>query len=119
MNWMCCALVLGMIGCSVPIEIEQEVASPDGRYLATVASVDGGAISSTTYFVTLRESGQTFTRLSGKIFRGARHIPRIRWDGDRKLVVRCQCDPERIEVQENHWRDVEVLHQLSSLDEAR
>lgn len=104
-----CLLSVLIFGC-VRLSDKHEVESPARQYIASVFTVDPGAMDSYTTIVTLRPRGTPFNRFAGEIFvtRGAYPV-KLTWSRDRVLVVECiQCDPKRIEVHNTEWRDVRV-----------
>lgn len=117
---VCLVGVIGLAACGLPAQIEQELPSPDGRYLATVTSVDGGALNSTTYSVVLRHVGEDFPRFGGRVFRSTRGLPVIAWKDSEGLRIRCRCRPEWIEVNKGQWNEVPIVAELLPIpDQAR
>lgn len=105
----CLVSVIGLAACGLSPQIEQEIPSPDGRYLATVTSVDGGALNSTTYSVVLRHVGEDLPRFGGRVFRSTRGLPVIVWKDSEELRISCRCQSEWIEVNKDQWNDVRIV----------
>lgn len=112
---ICLVGAIGLVACGLPAQIEQDIPSPDGRYRATVTSVDGGALNSTTYSVVLRHAGEDLPRVGGRVFRSTRGLPVIVWKDSQELRISCRCRSEWIEVNTDHWNEVRIVTDLSHI----
>ena len=100
------------VACTVHTTIEVEAISPDGQHVATLARVNGGAMSSMTTLVSIRKSGDSFSRSWGSVFVANRGYPiELVWRDASTLEVVCRmCESSGIERQQKHWNAIKVSY---------
>jgi len=121
---MSCALTLLSLSMACGLtglcedEIKKVAPSPDGAYVATVFSVECGAVGSFNIHVALRHSGEPFSASKGDIF-GAGPKPvtvDARWTGPRALEISVSCVETECNlgelVRSDEWKDVKITYPL-------
>ena len=102
-------IAIALLSCSCT-RVEQEEPSPDGRYVARVVTVNGGAMSSGGTKVTLSASGSLPALRHDVFFSAGIYEVSVHWKQNVLEVVCEYCPPRRIEVKEMTWRDVTIAY---------
>jgi hypothetical protein len=103
-------LVTAVVAC-VELKSRREVVSPDGSYVATWSTADGGAMTSTQTFVNIRTVGSLHSRYLGRVFAVHRGCEiGLQWRGTTLQIVCEYCGPDEASVRETRWRDVEIVY---------
>ena len=89
----------------------QEARSPDGRYLARVGTVDGGAMSSGATSVSLSAAGASLPLLRHDVFfTSGIYDVEVRWNHNVLEVVCEYCPLDRVEVKQGVWNEVHIVY---------
>ena len=93
-----------------------EKLSPDGKNIAVLYSVDGGATSSHNVYVRLMKNGEKLDLKgnSGDVFGVKMFDPKIEmtWVGNGDLKVKCSnCSPGDVFVKKGEWLNVLIKYE--------
>lgn len=108
---MLLAVAIGVCVGGCGREVLQQSTSPDGRYTAAVGRLNGGAMTSFTWIVTLRPAASRLTWFTDEVFviNGAESAT-VEWNGP-ELVVTCDdCRKDRTEKMAPSWREVRLVY---------
>jgi hypothetical protein len=92
-------------------EAVQQSTSRDGRYTAAVGRLNGGAMTSFIWIVTLRPAPSRLTWFTDEVFviNGAESVG-VQWNGGELVIVCDDCQKERAEKMAASWRDVTLVY---------
>lgn len=100
-----CSLFEGLAPCDT--QVQKQVRSPGGQYVATVFHRECGATTGFNTQVGIRRSSKAFDPQSGQVLAIAgQHDVTLAWIGNTRLVV--SFPPDRVYNEQRSWEDVQV-----------
>lgn len=100
-----CSVFSGWMSCST--DVQANVASPDGSYVATTFHRACGATTGFNTQVSLRKASDAFDPKQSPILSlDGRHVLRTTWTDDKHL--RIELPPDRVYKEQTRWDAVEI-----------